>query len=83
MPIMGGLEAAATLHARLGAACPPICALTASTSDAEKQRCLDAGMDAHLSKPIKPPQLGLLNELVVAGRTKRAAPPAVPSSSPR
>ena len=35
----------------------PIVALTADTMPAEKQRCLDAGMDAFVSKPVIPMEL--------------------------
>jgi CheY-like chemotaxis protein len=70
MPILDGLEAAIAIRERLQRHCPPIVALTASTSDDEKQRCVDAGMCAHLSKPIKAQQLGLLHELVAARRRK-------------
>jgi CheY-like chemotaxis protein len=72
MPILDGLQAATAIRERLQGRCPPIVALTASTSDEEKQRCVDAGMVAHLSKPIKAQQLGVLHELVAASRRKQA-----------
>ena len=54
MPEMDGWEATAKIRAALaGRRRIPILALTANASDADRQRCLDAGMDAHLSKPIK------------------------------
>jgi len=56
MPEMDGLEATARIRAALtsmGRRRMPILALTANASDADRQRCIDAGMDAHLSKPLK------------------------------
>ena len=71
MPVCDGLDAAAAIRARLQHRCPPIVALTASTSDDEKQRCTDAGMCAFLTKPIKAQQLGVLHELVASHRRKQ------------
>jgi signal transduction histidine kinase/CheY-like chemotaxis protein len=56
MPEMDGFEATARIRAALtsmGRRRMPILALTANASDADRQRCIDAGMDAHLSKPLK------------------------------
>jgi CheY-like chemotaxis protein len=54
MPEMDGWEATARIRAaHVGRQRIPILALTANASDADRQRCLDAGMDAHLSKPLK------------------------------
>jgi signal transduction histidine kinase/DNA-binding response OmpR family regulator len=54
MPEMDGFEATARIRAaQAGRRRVPILALTANASDADRQRCLDAGMDAHLSKPLK------------------------------
>jgi signal transduction histidine kinase/FixJ family two-component response regulator len=55
MPEMSGLEAAAALRqkekGRGGRT--PILALTAHALAGDRQRCLDAGMDAYLSKPAR------------------------------
>jgi two-component system, sensor histidine kinase len=55
MPEMDGLEAVAVIrhHARQAdIAPPPIIALTANAFPEDRQRCLDAGMDAYLAKPF-------------------------------
>ncbi|MDE2592678.1 MAG: response regulator [Burkholderiales bacterium] len=54
MPVMNGYEATRMIRAqetKLGLTHIPIIALTATASDAERQDCLDAGMDDFLSKP--------------------------------
>ena len=54
MPVMDGLEAAATIRAlnRPDAKRIPIIALTANAFDEDVQRSLQAGMNAHLTKPL-------------------------------
>jgi signal transduction histidine kinase len=55
MPGMDGLEAARLIRAweETGrVARVPIVALTAAAFDADRQRCLDAGMDGYLTKPL-------------------------------
>ncbi len=59
MPEMDGLEATATIRAmnRGDAATIPIIALTANAFDEDVQRSLQAGLNAHLSKPVEPQNL--------------------------
>ena len=67
MPEMDGLEATAAIRAlkRADAKRIPIVALTANAFDEDVQRSLQAGMNAHLSKPVEPDQLiRVLGELV-------------------
>ncbi len=52
MPEMDGYEATRTILARLGAASPPIIAMTAHAMSEERDHCLAAGMVAHVAKPI-------------------------------
>ena len=59
MPEMDGLEATRTIRAcgREDAKKIPIIALTANAFDEDVQRSLQAGLNAHLSKPVEPEAL--------------------------
>ena len=71
MPVMDGLEAAATIRAlnRPDAKRIPIIALTANAFDEDVQRSLQAGMNAHLTKPVDADHLfQTLEELIYEAR---------------
>ena len=73
MPEMDGLEAAAAIRAldREDAKKIPIIALTANAFDEDVQRSLQAGMNAHLSKPVEPDHLyQILGELIYEAEEK-------------
>jgi len=59
MPEMDGLEATRTIRAmdRPDAGTVPIIALTANAFDEDVQRSMQAGLNAHLSKPVEPDTL--------------------------
>ncbi len=59
MPIMNGYESAKVIRAskRDYLQKIPIIAVTADAFSEDIQRCLDAGMDAHIAKPIDPQKL--------------------------
>lgn len=57
MPVLDGVEATKAIRAYRHLRDLPIIAMTAHAFEEEKQRCFDAGMNAHLSKPIVPAQL--------------------------
>ena len=57
MPNMDGNEAAARIRKDLGLTSLPIVALTAGALTNERDRSLNAGMDAFVSKPFEPPTL--------------------------
>ena len=67
MPEMDGLEATRLIRAldRPDAKTVPIIAMTANAFDEDVQQSLQAGMNAHLSKPVEPEQLyRMLEEMI-------------------
>jgi len=59
MPEMDGYQAAAAIRAAESGQSRrvPIIALTASAMESDRERCMAAGMDDYLTKPIKPSEL--------------------------
>jgi len=53
MPVMDGFEATVQIREFLDGHSLPIVAMTADASTSDRERCINAGMDDHLPKPIK------------------------------
>ena len=85
MPEMGGFEATAAIlklegerHARH----VPIIAMTAHAMKGDRERCLAAGMDEYLTKPLDPRRLCALVEQMAGGAPASAAPIAGAPAEP-
>ena len=78
MPELDGYGATAQIraHEQDGAWRTPIAALTASALDGERQRCLEAGMDDYLTKPMRRDALLTLLDRWVAPAEVGAVPVA-------
>jgi two-component system sensor histidine kinase/response regulator len=57
MPVLDGIEATKVIRADPRFETLPIIAMTANAMVADRNRCLDAGMNDHIAKPIDPDQL--------------------------
>lgn len=57
MPILDGYDATRAVRAAEVESRVPIIAMTASALEGERERCLEAGMDDFLTKPVDPSQL--------------------------
>jgi CheY-like chemotaxis protein len=80
MPEMDGLEATAAIRARERTCGTrlPIVALTAHAMPGDRQRCLDAGMDGYVAKPVKAVELFEVIDRVMAAASTHASSAAGP-----
>jgi signal transduction histidine kinase/CheY-like chemotaxis protein/HPt (histidine-containing phosphotransfer) domain-containing protein len=78
MPHTDGFEATRIIRALEGTRHTPIIALTASAMRGDRERCLDAGMDDYIAKPVGPEQL----EAVLRRWIPENPPPPLDSHRP-
>jgi two-component system, sensor histidine kinase and response regulator len=76
MPVMDGMEATTMIREKekLSGAHQAVIALTAHAMKGDQERCLAAGMDAYLTKPIRSHELDELLERYA----RRAVAPRIP-----
>jgi CheY-like chemotaxis protein len=70
MPDLNGFEATRAIRAkdRINGKHTPIIAATAYALEGDRERCLAAGMDAYISKPIKPDELfRAIDDVITSG----------------
>jgi two-component system sensor histidine kinase/response regulator len=78
MPKMDGMEATAVIRANPKWEKIPIIALTAHAMQGDKERCIEAGMDDYLAKPINPTELTRVINRWRHGRKTSPVKPAKP-----
>ncbi|CUW40317.1 protein of unknown function [Magnetospirillum sp. XM-1] len=82
MPVMDGITATREIR-KMGHADLPIIAMTANAMQADRDRCLEAGMNDHLAKPIDPDEMfATLLKWRRAAAPSPAPSPAAPPSQP-
>lgn len=83
MPEMDGLEATRQIRQNSALAQPYIIAMTAHAMAGDRDRCLDAGMDDYLSKPIKRDRvLEVLQRYTMRLETRAIAPATSTPTAP-
>jgi len=84
MPDMDGLTATREIRDRAATATLPIIALTANAMAEDRRKCLQAGMNAHISKPIRPRGMyeTILRLVRPGSRDTLSAMPAPPVTAP-
>jgi two-component system sensor histidine kinase/response regulator len=73
MPEMDGFETTAMIRSGRGSAIAgiPILAITAHAMKEDREKCLAAGMDGYISKPVRPDELyAAVNELLERSQGK-------------
>ncbi|MFC7411177.1 PAS-domain containing protein [Hydrogenophaga atypica] len=80
MPVMDGLSATRQIRQTHAAHALPVVAMTANATSADRQACLDAGMNEHVGKPFVLDQLVSVLRAVTGGDRVAAAP--APAAAP-
>jgi len=80
MPELDGIEAARAIRQNDRWSKLPIVAMTAHAMNGDRERCLEAGMNDYLSKPVSPSHL--IETVENYGRQSNATAPAVQPSTP-
>ena len=85
MPVMGGIEATESIRAREMRRSwvvshefrsVTIIAMTANAMEGDRERCLDAGMNDYVAKPIRPQELyAAIDRCLMQGNSNEPAPP--------
>jgi len=84
MPVMDGIEATKRIRQLWSPDRLPVIAMTAHAYAEERQKCLDAGMDDHIAKPVDPAILvQVLNHRLRAPVQETLLPPVAGSAAPK
>ncbi|MBT8087913.1 MAG: response regulator, partial [Gammaproteobacteria bacterium] len=75
MPVIDGVEATQKIRGRVDSPQPFIAAVTASALKGDREKYLEAGMDAYISKPVDVVTLGETLESAYAARNGSERPP--------
>jgi signal transduction histidine kinase/DNA-binding response OmpR family regulator len=77
MPVMDGFEATRAIRAReVDGHHTPIIAMTANAMASDRERCLEAGMDGYLTKPVRQDELTAAVSQWLPTRTEEVRTPA-------
>jgi two-component system sensor histidine kinase/response regulator len=82
MPDMDGIEACGMIRRHWPQGTLPIIAMTAHAMERERRRCMEAGMDDHVSKPIDPDNLEATLTRWIKPRQAASATVAAPAVVP-
>ncbi|MBF0155009.1 MAG: response regulator [Magnetococcales bacterium] len=81
MPVMDGLTATRQIRKKTSAEELPIIAMTANAMAGDRERCLEAGMNDHIAKPVDPDEMyATLAKWLPNQPDPVSQPPVVPTS---